>query len=163
MIKFIFLLIFGFCCSSVNLSAQEHSDKKNTAAAYVAPGFLGTWMLNSAFGVGCVYSRHISERRAFSFGIENIYNRTTGNFDLTGLSLQTRRHFGKFFYINYGPKIMILNAETNKGWGFGLNAGIGFEYQLDNGITFSLNPFYGIISSGPLVHTGISAGIGYRF
>ena len=91
------------------------------------------------------------------------------------------KYYGKRIYLNFGPHVNIFNVfsthhlggarQVTIGWEFG----IGFEHELNNGITLSLNPK--IKSNGIITRAldirfnndfdnmmlGIKLGVGYKF
>jgi hypothetical protein len=180
--------------------------------SYTFPGTEGGGRYNAKYyySTGLDYSRMLSKRWDFCTGMK--YTRSNMsvtpapgipgaprdfNLKLATIPVQMKYHFGKFFYINGGLLFNIIAKSSDEVLAppyrgpthdvnllLGCVLGVGFEYELSSGITFSLNPSVtwngienvnggesflkflqkeGNIQYARYLQGGVSFGIGYKF
>jgi len=168
----------NFSSSKFNfLSDENYSGKYYYSLAF---DYAHTISKNTEFITGLIATAVKMDLISKDYWVNHTYQ-YDDSFFILSIPVGVRYYFGKYFYANAGVSI---NIHPTKGytWGLGGFAGIGAEYTLKSGLTFSINPqikenilfsknsssdnvpsIPSSIFDEKLLQIGFDIGIGYRF
>ena len=190
--KKIIITVFLTGVLAGNLYGQKYTDRENTIEAHIAPGVWAYKGFGYTFSAGLDYSKRLTERWSLGTGFEQIAlisnkegkigswedkDGSSGiivgkklNWYLMTIPFQLKFDLQDHLYIHAGPSMDIVHYNNKFAFGLGWRLGAGYEYDFDNGVSVSINPY--IKWSGVFVESmnnaanfvaGISMKIGYSF